>query len=940
MKKIPGIILKSVLGLILVLFIVLITVPVLFKNKIKIKVEQIINESVNAKVSFGDYKLGFFRNFPDLSFSLKNLSVAGVGPFENDTLASLNSLDLVFNLSSIFGKSGYEVKSIILDNAKIKTIALEDGSVNYDIMKETGETEITEESSSSEMKILLKKVAIINSSVSYLDLGSDMEASVNDLNFNMKGDLTTSTTDLEISMNSGDVNFIMDGVRYLNKAIADSKLNLDANLDSMSFTLRDNYLTLNDLKLNFEGKVAMPGDDIETDLKFKTDQTSFKSLISLIPAIYMTDFQDLNASGNFTLDGSVIGIYSDADSTLPDVTLNLAASNGLISYPALPEKITNINLKTDIFVDGRDLDKTTVDVSKFHLELAGNPFDMTLFLQTPMSDPNFRASMIGKLDLTALSNAIPLDSIEIGGLIDMSVRVAGSMSMIEKEQYDKFQASGNLGIKEMNVVMTGYPSVAIKEAGFEFTPAYAALTKADLIVGEKSDLSISGRLENYIPYLFRDAVIKGNLTLRSNTIDVSNLLAGMAEDTTADEDTTSLALIRIPQNIDFDFNALISNLMYGKINAKNLKGQIIVKDGILTLRETGMNILGGSIAMNADYDTRDSLKPFVKGDMSLQSFGIKDAFSTFNTVQKLAPAAAGMDGTVNAKLSFQSLLGSDMMPLVHTLSGSGKLQSDEVTILTSAAFDQIKNLLKLGDNFTNVFKDLNISFNLKEGRVYVSPFDTKVGNIKMNISGDQGLDQTMNYIIKTEIPRSELGGSVNTLVNSLSSQAASFGIAFKPADILKINVKVAGVFGKPVVTPLFGSTSGEAVSGVAAPVKEVAKQAVDNAIDSGKDKLRKEAEAKGDELIRQAEQQGNRLREEAARGAETIRKEADARAQKLIDDASSKGTVAKLAAQKAADTLRNEAEKRASQLEQEADAKADQLLKEAKAKKEDLLNKI
>lgn len=940
MKKIPGIILKSVLGLILVLLLVLFTVPVLFKDKIKTKVEQIINESVNANVSFGDYKLGFFRNFPDLSFSLKELTVTGIGSFENDTLASLNSLDLVFNLSSLFKKSGYEVKSVILDNAKIKTLVLKDGSANYDIVKDTGETETTEESSASEMKILLKKVGIINSSVSYVDLSSDMEASVNDLNFNMKGDLTASTTDLEMSLNSGDVNFIMEGVRYLNKAVADAKLNLDANLDSMLFRLRDNYLTLNDLKLNFEGKIAMPGDDIETDLRFKTDQTSFKSLLSMIPVIYLTDFQDLNATGNFTLEGSAVGIYSDADSTMPDISLNLAVNNGIISYPALPERITNINLKTDLFVDGSDLDKTTVDVSNFHIELAGNPFDMTLYLQTPMSDPDFRASMLGKLDLTALSKAIPLDSIDIGGLLDMSVKMAGRLSMIEKEQYDKFQASGSLAISEMNAAMTGYPAVAIKEAGFEFTPAYAALTKADLTVGEKSDFSISGRLENYIPYLFGDATLKGNLTLRSNTTDVTNLLAGMAADTTEVEDTTSLAVIRIPQNIDFDFNALINNLLYGKINAKNVKGHILVKDGVLTLRETGMNILGGSIALNADYDTRDSLKPFVKGDMSLQSFGVKDAFSTFNTIQKLAPAAAGVDGKVNAKLSFQSLLGSDMMPLLQTLTGSGKLQSDEVTILTSAAFDQMKNLLKLGDNFTNVFKDLNISFNLKDGRVYVSPFDTKVGNIKMNISGDQGLDQTMNYIIKTEIPRSELGGSVNTLVNNLSAQAAAFGIALKPADILKINVKVAGVFGKPVVTPLFGSTSGEAATGAAAPVKEVAKQAVDNAIDTGKDKLRKEAEAKGDELIREAEQQGNRLREEAARGAETIRKEADARAQKLIDDASSKGAVAKLAAQKAADTLRKEAEKRASQLEQEADAKANKLLEEAKAKKEDLLNKI
>ena len=74
-------------GLILLILILLFTVPLLFKDKIKAKVEQIINESVNAKVNFEDYKLGFFRNFPNLTFSLDNVSVAGIEKFENDTLA-------------------------------------------------------------------------------------------------------------------------------------------------------------------------------------------------------------------------------------------------------------------------------------------------------------------------------------------------------------------------------------------------------------------------------------------------------------------------------------------------------------------------------------------------------------------------------------------------------------------------------------------------------------------------------------------------------------------------------------------------------------------------------------------------------------------------------------------------------------------------------------
>ncbi len=44
--------------------------------------------------------------------------------------------------------------------------------------------------------------------------------------------------------------------------------------------------------------------------------------------------------------------------------------------------------------------------------------------------------MKGKIDLKALSNALPLDSINLSGLIDMSVSMAGRMSMIEKAQYD------------------------------------------------------------------------------------------------------------------------------------------------------------------------------------------------------------------------------------------------------------------------------------------------------------------------------------------------------------------------------------------------------------------------------------------------------------------------------------------------------------------------
>jgi hypothetical protein len=947
MKKIAGIIIKSLLGLIILILVLLFTVPVIFREKIKTKVETVINESVNARVTFSDYKLSFFRNFPNLAFSLKNLYVTGINKFEGDTLAGFKSFDLVFNLSSLLSKSGYEVKSMIVDQAVVNAIVLKDGTANWDIAKPSTATtpavaaqQVEAPSSGSSLKVLLRKFEIKKSSISYSDASMALNANLKDFNFTLMGNMTLSETDLKMILNTGETTVIMDGVKYLNRAVIDSKIDMLANLDSMKFSLGENYLSVNDLKLNFSGTVAMPGNDIRTDLLFSTDKTSFKTLMSLVPAVYMSGYEDLKASGEFKLSGSAKGIYSDADSTLPDIKLNLSVNNGLISYPALPEKISNININSDVAVDGKNLDKTTVNIDKFHFELAGSPFDMSFFLKTPVSDPDFKGSMNGKIDLTALSKAVPMDSINLSGIIEMAITMSGKLSMIEKEQYESFTAKGTMGIKNMIVAMKGYPQVEIKDAEFLFTPAYTRMQKADIRIAGTSDFSISGNVENYLPYVFRNETIKGSMVLHSNLTDASAIMNTMGPDTSSItvEDTTSLAVIAVPKNIDFDFNALIEKFSYDSIKADKVKGHVIVRNGILSVRETGMNILGGTVLMNADYDTRDTLKPVMKADFNMKNIGVKDAFKTFMIIQKFAPTAKGIEGKVNVQFAYQSLLGSDMMPVINTIDGEGKLQSAQIQLLESPSFDKFREVLKLGDKYSNTFKDINISFKIKDGRVFVNPFDVKLSNIKMNIGGDQGLDQTLNYLIKTQIPRSDLGSSVNSLIDGLSAQAAAFGIAYKPADIIKVNVRVRGTFTKPEVSPDFGG-SGSTATGTGA-VKETIKQTISNAADKTKDKLREEAAAQGDKLIKEAEERGQQLRVEAARVAQKLRQEADSSAVKLTKGAESKGLVAKAAAQKGADALKKEADKRGNQLILEADNQAKKLVEEAKAKKEEMIKKI
>ncbi len=440
--KITGIIIVSLLALIIAAGLL---VPIVFKEKIREKVESKVNGMVNARVAFAGYKLSLFRAFPNATFILKDLSVTGIDEFEGDTLAAVKSFSLVFNLMSLFGDGGYEIKSIKVDQPLVNAIVLENGKANWDIMKET-QAEAGDEApdtlQTEPVQIALNKFNIRDGRLVYSDRQSKMAAAVEDLDFGLSGNMSASRTDLSIDLEAAGVNFIMDKIPYLTDATVGFQAGIDAVLDSMKFTLKDNLLKINDVALNFSGTAAMPGDDIGLDLVFSTPETSFKSLLSLVPVIYMKGYEELKASGTFLLDGTVKGIYSSTDSTLPDITAGLKVSDGVISYPDLPEKITAINIDASVQADGKEMDNTTVDVSRFHFELAGNPFDMKMRLSTPLSDPSVVAAAKGRIDLAKLQQAIPMDSITLNGLVDVSLDLAGRMSMLENKMYDQFKAAG------------------------------------------------------------------------------------------------------------------------------------------------------------------------------------------------------------------------------------------------------------------------------------------------------------------------------------------------------------------------------------------------------------------------------------------------------------------------------------------------------------------
>lgn len=925
---------KILLIIIFIVFLILLIAPVLFKGKIMERARIEINKSVTAQVNFDDLKLSVIRSFPNLFVGLENLSVIGIDEFEGDTLLAFNELQVKVDLISAIKMDSIKVKTISLLRPTINGIILEDGKANWDIAPAAEEIEEeldTTEAEPLDMTLSLKKLEILDARIAYIDHSSGMEARLDDLDFTLTGDFSEKLTNLVMNLDIAAIDFIMEGIKYADHTRLNFLVDVEADLENSVFTIKENSLSLNELTLGLEGMISMPDtQNIDVDVKYFTKETDFKSLLSMVPAIYSKEFEGLRAGGTLALNGWAKGRYNE--NIMPSAALNLVVKNAMFAYPDLPEQVDNINIDIDLLFNGVENDSTTIDINKFHLDIAGNPIDMTINIKTPMSDMHVNGNLTTRMDLSTLSSAIPLEDMSVTGLINTNLDWMGYLSTIEKEQYEDFKADGSVMISNLKYESADMPyNVVIKNAKLDFSPRFVELGSFDAQIGE-SDIQLYGRLENFIPYVFKDETVRGELRLTSNTINLNEFMTEEPEEEeVATEDSIPLTVFEVPKNINFALNSNLGEVIYDKLEIKDLTGTIYVKEGAVWLEKLSMNMLDGFMVANGQYNTKDITKPFVDFNLDITGFDIPMALNAFNTIQKLAPVAKNATGKISSSLSFVTYLDESMTPIMNTVVSRGNLTSKSIGLQGASMFSKIGEKLK-SDRFSNLtLKDVDLNYEVRDGRVFVDPFEAKIGKGSAIIGGDQGIDQTMNYTINLSMPRSELGSGASSMVENMTSNALEKGIKIDPGENLNFDIKVGGTFKDPDVSISMKDNVRQSVQVVKQQVKEQAQAAVDKKKEEARQKAREEA----DRLIQNAEKEAEQIREAGRKAAEATRKEGYAKADQLVKEA--KNPLAKRLAEESSKKLKAETDKKADKIIEEADKKADAVVQKAREQADRLL---
>ncbi|MDY0089703.1 MAG: AsmA-like C-terminal region-containing protein [Flavobacteriaceae bacterium] len=785
-------VLKIIGILLLVLIVLLAATPFLFKNKIKELVLKSINEQVDATVGFSNVSLSLLKSFPKANVTIDDLSIINKAPFEGDTLFYSGKLNLKMSVKELFKSEGepMELESFSGKNVLVNILFNKDGIGNYDIaLKEDDDSD--DSSDSSPFALNIQDYSIENMTFRYFDEGSQINMVIADINHTGKGNFAASVLDLD-TKTTAKLSLDMGKTNYMKNVALSLDAILGIDLENSKYEFKDNEALVNQLPLKFNGFIQLVEAGQQYDLTFNTPVSSFTNFLGLVPSAYKGELDKIKTTGDFKASGFAKGLYSDE--TIPQFELDFASNNASFKFPDLPKSVENIIIDTKIKNETGLLKDTYVNINNLSFRIDQDIFNAKANILNATENALVDAELKGVIDLGNLTKAYPLQLEKpLSGILKADVKTNFDMASVEKEQYQNIRNSGNVSITGFKYTDENGKGMDINEAAIQFNPSTLTLQKFDAKTG-KSDLNVTGILENFYGYLFNDQKLKGNFNLISNQIAVADFLT--SEPAKEDGKTSSEEALKIPAFLDCSLSAKANTVIYDNLSLKDVSGKLIIRDETLTLENLKTSIFGGQIAVNGNVSTKTDVPKF-NMDLGLNALDISQSFTQLDMLKNIAPIANVISGKFNSSIKVSGDLDAkEMTPNLKTISGNlmGQLLETSLEPEKSKLLSTLDANVNFIDLKTINLNNLKTALTFENGKVNIQPFDIKYQDINLNVSGTHGFDQSMNYTVKFDVPAKYLGTEVNNLLAKLTPAEAS------KIESIPVTALLSGDFSNPKVS--------------------------------------------------------------------------------------------------------------------------------------------
>lgn len=576
---------------------------------------------------------------------------------------------------------------------------------------------------------------------------------------------------------------IRDGfVNYDKSAFPVSNLNLDlstslpslnpelliVNTKSISLNINQDYLKA---KMFVKG---MNTPEIDAVFNSKID------LEKLNRAIGIPDFE---LKGTLIGEGKAKGKYDPKNKIFPITNANINLKSGYIKTKYYPNPITNINILTTINNQKGTFSDLKVSLKPAEFTFEGKPVFVEAQLDN-FDDLAYDIKAKGTLDISKIYKVFSQKGLDIDGSIKADLVLKGKQSDAEKGNYSKLHNKGTLELRNILIATEYLPKkFLIKEGVFKINQDKMSFNNFLAAYGQ-SDFRMNGYLQNVFNFATTNTdILRGSFTLNSTYINADEFMSKTGVSTTINTSNPEVkpatieetGVIIIPGNLDLKFQANAQKVNFNDLTLNQAKGTMSMKKGVLRMQNTGFNLIGCAVNMNAKYQASSTKKANFEYDIKASDFDIKRAYNEIKIFREMASAAEKAQGTISLEYKLKGQLNANMEPVYPSLVGNGIVSVKNIKMHGMKMFSAVAKKTSKEEMKNPELSKVEIKSSIKNNIITLERFKFKFAGFRPRIEGTTSLDGRLNIKMRLGLPPLGIIGIPMTITGNKDNPKVKVG---------------------------------------------------------------------------------------------------------------------------------------------------------------------
>jgi AsmA protein len=575
-----------------------------------------------------------------------------------------------------------------------------------------------------------------------------------DLLLTLKGQYIASTN---TKPNLGFAMKIRDGfVSYKNAPIPASNVYLDLDtklpaLDVDQLTVNLDSLFLNVSKDYLSAKVNILG------LKTPTINAKIKSFIDLGKLDKALGLNNIDAKGLLKMDLLAKGKYDKNKKQFPITNAAISFTNGSIKTPYYPNAVSNIQLTADVKNKQGNLNDLKLKITPASFVFEGKPFVLDAAMEN-FDDILYDIKVKGELNVAKIYKVFSKKGLDLDGFIKADVSVQGKQSDATNGRYNKLKNKGTFTLRNIKTKSEFLPKpFIIKEGVFTFNQDKLQFDNFNALYGT-SNMKMSGYMQNTINFIMsKNGVLKGNFTVNANYINIDEFMAtdnsnAASENPTTSNTQSSKGVVVIPTNLDLKLKAIAQKINFDGLTLENLKGNLQINKGKISLQQTAFNVIGSSVNIDANYANTETKSAGFDFHLITKEFDIKRAYKEVKLFREMASAAENAEGIVSLDYTLKGNLNQEMLPIYPSLLGGGTVSVKDVKMKGYKIFNAVSKKTSSAGLKDPRLSDVVIKTAIKNNIITIDRFKLKVAGFRPRIEGTTSFDGKLNIKFRLGLP--------------------------------------------------------------------------------------------------------------------------------------------------------------------------------------------